>query len=49
MPALVPGIKTEQRAQLQTVTAAEKNFKKLVASLECQFEQIKLQLLPKPL
>ncbi len=30
----VPGIRTEQRAQIQVVNAAEKNFKKLVASLE---------------
>jgi hypothetical protein len=39
-------MRTEQRAQIQAVNAAEKNFKKLVASLESQFEQIKQQLLP---
>jgi prefoldin subunit 5 len=38
----VIGMRTEERAQIKAVNTAERNFKKLVATLESQFEQIKI-------
>ena len=40
----MPGFRTEQRAQIKAVNAAEKNFRKLITDLESQFEQIKTQM-----